>query len=155
MILITQHCVILFIFHYHNALSRAALHTIIIMTAAPTTSHPIDAIDSDFIAHIESQIPSSEKWTDDDMYDFISDLDDIGITNEEEFENRFYLVMDNSWKLEAEFAEDYLDNVYNSNTDAMQFIYHAIDWQRVWDHSLCYDYDYIIHNGEAYFFNNH
>ena len=63
--------------------------------------------------------------------------------------------MDNSYKLEADFAEDYLDNVYNTNTDAMQLIYHAIDWQRVWDRNLCWDFDYIIHNGDAYFFNNH
>ena len=92
------------------------------------------------------------------MYDFISELDDIGITNEEEFENRFYTVMDNSYKVEEEFAEDFIDNVYNTGSDAMQAVYHAIDWQRVWDHSLCYDFSYIIqggYGGDVYFFHNH
>ena len=119
------------------------------------TPHPLDQYETEFISHIESQIPSAEKWTDDEMYDFIRELDDLGITNEEEFENRFYSVMDNSYKVEAEFAEEFIDTVYNTQTVEMQAVYHAIDFQRVWDHSLTYDFDYIINCGDVYFFHNH
>lgn len=125
------------------------------MTTATTVPHPLDSIDTDFIDHIESQIPQSEKWTDDDMYDFISELDDIGITNEEEFENRFYMTMDESYKVEEEFAEEFINNVYNTGSDVMQAVYHAIDFQRVWDHSLTYDFNYIVSNDEVFFFQNH
>ncbi len=130
------------------------------MAAAQTTTapHPLDNIDTDFISCIEYRIPQAEKWTDDEMYDFISDLDDIGITTEQEFNDRFYGAMDYSHNIEAEFAEEFIDSVHNINSDAMQAVYHAIDWQRVWDHSLCYDFDYITqggYGGDIYFFNNH
>ena len=125
------------------------------MTTATTVPHPLDSIETEFIDHIESQVHGADKWTDDDMYDFISELDDIGITNEEEFENRFYSVMDNSYKVEEEFAEEFIEMVYNTAGDAMQAVYHAIDFQRVWDHSLTYDFNYIVFNNEAYFFHNH
>ena len=124
-------------------------------TIATTVPHPLDEVDTDFIAHIESQIAWADKWTDDEMYDFIRELDDLGITNEEEFDNRFYTVMDDSHKVEEEFAEEFIENVYNTNTEAMQAVYHAIDFQRVWDHSLTYDFDYIVNCGDVFFFHNH
>lgn len=120
-----------------------------------TTPHPLDSIETEFIDQIESQIPAAEKWTDDEMYDFIRELDDLGITNEEEFENRFYTVINNSHKVEEEFAEEFIEMAFNTNTDAMKAVYHAIDFQRVWDHSLTYDFNYIINCGDVYFFHNH
>ena len=125
------------------------------VAATTTTPHPLDQIETEFIDHIESQIPQAEKWTDDEMYDFIRELDDLGITNEEEFENRFYMVMENSHKVEKEFAEEFIEMVYNTQTVEMQAVYHAIDFQRVWDHSLTYDFDYFINCGEVFFFHNH
>lgn len=132
--------------HYHEEHLMAA--------AITTVPHPLDNIDTDFIEHIESQVLGADKWTDDEMYEFIDELDDIGITSAEEFENRFYSVMDDSHKVEAEFAEEFIDNVYNTNTVEMQAVYHAIDFQRVWDHSLCYDFDWMCFNGDVYFFQN-
>ena len=57
-----------------------------------------------------------------------------------------------SYKAEAEFAEELMTSLGAIDEDSPVFF--AIDWQRVWDHSLCYDYNTIEFDGTTYFFHN-
>ena len=100
--------------------------------------------------HLEGCIGS--KWTHEETLDFIEELGDIGIETEEQFQDGFDRSVDNTWKAEAEFAEECMVELEPSLQDSM--VIHAIDWQSVWDHQLKYDFNTIEFDGEVYFFRN-
>jgi len=91
---------------------------------------------------------------DEKLEEFCDQLNELGIETVSQLEDAYCMSVEATWRHEREFAEKFIENAYNIFTDEMQAIYHAIDWQQVWDHSLSYDYAYIEFNGMAYYFNN-
>ena len=100
---------------------------------------------------IEDMCPEFTKFTTEQCDDFMNELDDIGITTAQEFEDAYYMQFD-SYKAEAEFAEEIMCQVTPNLEESPVFF--AIDWQRVWDHSLSYDFSTIEFDGTTYFFHN-
>lgn len=100
--------------------------------------------------HLDESIAS--KWTHEETLDFIQQLEDIGIETVEQFQDSFERTVDNTWKAEAEFSEEYMVELEPSLENSL--VFHAIDWQSVWDHQLKYDYNTIEFDGEMYFFRN-
>jgi len=100
---------------------------------------------------IEDMCPEFAKFTTEQCDDFMNELDDIGITTAQQFEDAYYMQFD-SYKAEAEFAEELMCQVTPNLEESPVFF--AIDWQRVWDHSLSYDFSTIEFDGTTYFFHN-
>lgn len=87
-----------------------------------------------------------EKWDHDEVMEFLDELSDIGIDTADQYESLFYGVYDT----EKEFAEEFCNEVESINPDSAY--YYAIDWQRVWDHNLSYDFDTIEFDYSVFFF---
>jgi hypothetical protein len=95
---------------------------------------------------------SASKWTHEETLDFIEELEDIGVETVEQFQDSFERSVDNTWKAEADFAEELMVELEPSLENSL--VFHAIDWQSVWDHQLKYDFNTIEFDGEMYFFRN-
>lgn len=92
-----------------------------------------------------------ERWNHSEIMEFMQLLqDDIGISTAEQLEDIFYSVVDNGWNWEADFAEEYVDNLEPGLSDSMA--YSAIDWQKVWDHNLTYSFATIDFDGYIFLF---
>jgi len=100
---------------------------------------------------IEDMCPEFTKFTTEQCDDFMNELDDIGITTAQQFEDAYYMQFD-SYKAEAEFAEYVAMEVNCVNIP--DDIRKHIDWQSMWDCELCYDFFTIEFDGETYFFHN-
>lgn len=100
---------------------------------------------------IEDMCPEFAKFTAEECQDFMNELDDIGITTAQQFEDAYYMQFD-SYNAEREFAEELMCQVTPNLEESPVFF--AIDWQRVWDHSLSYDFSTIEFDGTTYFFHN-
>jgi hypothetical protein len=94
----------------------------------------------------------ARSWDHEQTLDFIDELEDIGIETKDQFDDAFDRYMDHSWKSEAEFAEELMTEIEPHLSDSL--VFHAIDWQSVWDHQLKYDYNTIELDGCVYFFRN-
>ena len=92
-----------------------------------------------------------EKWTHEETIEFMDELSDIGIVVADELENAFYGYND-EYNAERYFAEEFV-NELESIQDSI--VYHAIDWQAVWDHQLRYDFSTIETNNGTFFFHNY
>ena len=92
-------------------------------------------------------------WKHEEQIDFMDQLaENLGIETLEQFEDAFYSYIDNQWTAEAEFAEELANEIENISKNSI--IYAAIDWQKVWDHQLRYDFDTIEFDSCTYFFRN-
>ena len=92
-----------------------------------------------------------EKWTHEETIEFMDELSDIGITTASELEDAYYNCND-EYNAERYFAEEFV-NELESIQDSI--VYHAIDWQAVWDHQLRYDFSTIETNNGTFFFHNY
>jgi hypothetical protein len=100
--------------------------------------------------HLSDDIARS--WKHEQTVDFIGELEDIGIETKDQLDDAFNRCLDNSWKAEAEFAEELMVEIEPGLSGSL--IFHAIDWQSVWDHQVKYDYNTIEFDGCVYFFRN-
>jgi hypothetical protein len=100
---------------------------------------------------IEDMCPEFTKFTTEQCDDFMNELDDIGITTAQQFEDAYYMQFD-SYNAEREFAEYVAMEVNCVNIP--DDIRKHIDWQSMWDCELCYDFFTIEFDGETYFFHN-
>ena len=133
------------------------------MTATTTTTEYTsltqwyDAQDDqyqDLYDTIINHIPFADKWDVDQVIDFISELDDLGIENNRQFEYAYYGHQD-GWKAEQNFAQEFYEGMMsNAVQDELAIPLYYVDWQRVWDHSLSYDFSTIELDGDTFFFNN-
>ena len=98
---------------------------------------------------IEEGCPEFEKLSTDDCDTFMSELEDIGITTAEQFTEAYYGQQDGC-NAGAVFSEELMIEIGAVNDESPVFF--AIDWQRVWDHCLSYDYNAIEFDGVTYFF---
>ena len=78
-----------------------------------------------------------------------SDLEDIGITTEEQLRDCFYGCYD-GWKFYEEFGETFLDNM---GERIPEILLGCIDYERLWEGLLKYDYYTIDFAGDVYVFN--
>jgi hypothetical protein len=90
------------------------------------------------------------KWNHDETIEFMGELKDLGIETVNHHENAFYTFVDDGYHWEREFAEELVCELEHNLTDSLA--YHAIDWQRVWDSSLTYDYSTIEFDDSVFIF---
>lgn len=90
---------------------------------------------------------------DEDEYDeFIEELNSYGITTSDEFEDRFYMEMEGTGdRVTTEFCEEMLDQTGDLD-NVPDYIVGAIDYSRLWNSTLRYDYSVIEFKGNSYFF---
>ena len=105
----------------------------------------------DLYDKIEDMCPEFSKLSGEQCQEFIDELDDIGITTAEDFEDRYYYQTD-SWHPFRDFAEYYAEEIACIDLTDHSFL--VIDWERTWDSSLRYDFNTIEFDGETYFFLN-
>ena len=118
------------------------------MTQTLESKDALEHYDEDFVEWVTDTIATPD-WTDNDIAEFIEELIiQLGIQSCVSAEDNYYMCTDDSYKLEAEFSEEFYDQVYGI-PENLAF---AIDWQRYWDHLLSYDFNYIIFKDNAYFF---
>lgn len=87
-------------------------------------------------------------WTHDETIEFMGELKDLGVETKDNLESALYTVVDGGYNWEAEFAEEYVLELEHHLRDSL--IFHAIDWQRVWDRSLMYDFSTIEFDGSIF-----
>lgn len=93
------------------------------------------------------------SWEHSEQLDFMDQMaEELGIETVEQFDDAFYSYIDNQWTAEAEFAEELTNELENISRDSI--VYAAIDWQKVWDHQLRYDFNPLEFDGCTYFFRN-
>ena len=92
----------------------------------------------------------TEKWDHEEFIEFLVELKDNGIETVSDFEDAFDSYND-EYHAERYFAEEFVNSVENLQDS---LVYHAIDWQAVWDHQMRYDYFTIEHGGWTFFFRN-
>jgi len=132
------------------------------MTATATTEYTsltqwYDSQDEQYQAlydAIVDRIPFADKWDVDQVIDFISELDDLGIENNRQFDDAYYAEYE-CWKAEETFAQEFYEGLIASSVqDELAIPLYYVDWQRVWDHSLSYDFSTIQLDCDTFFFNN-
>jgi hypothetical protein len=101
---------------------------------------------------IEEGCPEFQKLSTDDCDTFMSELEDVGITTANEFSDAYYGQQD-GWNAEAVFTEELCLELAPANVEDTPYWF-AINWQKVWDHSLSYDFSTIEFDGATYFFRN-
>ena len=98
--------------------------------------------------HISEDFGS--KWNHDETIEFMGELKDLGVETKASLESALYTVVDDSFRWEAEFAEEYVMELEYSLQDSCAAF--AIDWQRVWDHSLTHDFYTVEFDGSVFIF---
>ena len=92
-----------------------------------------------------------EKWSHEEIVEFMSELDDIGIDTPEALDESVEWQTD-EYNPEEKFAEYFVTEAMCESIPSL--VEGCIDWQTVWQSSLRYDYNVIEFDGEAYFFRN-
>lgn len=87
----------------------------------------------------------------DEYEEFMSLLDDYGITAAEQLSDALWYQTDN-YGAEAEFAE-YIENEINC-TEIPSHLEGCIDWQVVWDSHYRFDFFSFEYKDTTYFFHN-
>ena len=85
-----------------------------------------------FLAHYEDYVTYGESHSYDAVDAFI---DEFGIENIESFEDAYYGQYDS----EEQFAEQYVEDVYNFNQDDCPVV---VDWTATWNVNLKYDFTF-------------
>ena len=94
----------------------------------------------------------NSKWDHTEVTGFMKELNDIGIETPEQFDDSYEYTSE-SYKPEEELAEYIVTEVLETSYPSI--IEGCIDWQRVWDSGLRYDYNTIEFDGDTYFFRNY
>jgi putative intracellular protease/amidase len=98
------------------------------------------------------EIGIGRVWTHEETLYFMEEMSDIGVETKDQFDDAFDRYIESSWNAKAEFAEELVTELEHNLSDSL--VFHAIDWQSVWDHQLQYDYHSIQFDGATYFFRN-
>jgi hypothetical protein len=94
-----------------------------------------------------------EKWSHEETIEFMDELEDIGITSANDFEEAYEYTHDSySSYAEKEFSEYWCIEVMDARIP--EIVLSAVDWQDVWDHNLRYDFNYIETVNGTFFFRN-
>lgn len=96
---------------------------------------------------------AGSPWTHEETIEFMDELEDIGITSANDFEDAYEYTHDSySSYAEKEFAEYWCIEVMDARIP--EIVLSAVDWQDVWDHNLRYDFNYIETVNGTFFFRN-
>ena len=94
-----------------------------------------------------------EKWSHEETIEFMDELEDIGITSANDFEEAYEYTHDSySSYAEKEFSEYWCIEVMDARIP--EIVLSAVDWQDVWDHNLRYDFNYNETVNGTFFFCN-
>jgi hypothetical protein len=125
----------------------------------PTTDTDIEDQEYDDLSSDEKDLYDKitemlgEKWTHEETIEFMEELDDIGIATASDFEDSYEYTHDSySSYAEKEFAENFCIEVMEAQIP--DIVLAAVDWQDVWDHNLCYDFNSIETVNGTFFFRN-
>jgi hypothetical protein len=91
-----------------------------------------------------------EKWSHCEVLHFMQLLDEIGITTVSSFDAAFHTVITDSYRWEAEFAEEFVTETEYGLTESIAFA--AINWQDVWDHTLTYYFTTVEFDCDVFIF---
>lgn len=97
----------------------------------------------------ETHARFGEKWDHEMIMDFLQELDDLGIKDTRTLDDAFYTVVDDTYQWQKQFAEEYINDIEDLRDS---LIYHAIDWQAVWDHQLTYDFYTVEFDDQIFIF---
>jgi hypothetical protein len=92
-----------------------------------------------------------EKWTHEEVMEFMGELEDIGIETPEQLDEA-YEYRSSEYYSEREFAEYYVTEVMCTGIPSV--LEGHIDWDNVWSCELRYDFNTIEFDGDTYFFRN-
>ena len=99
-------------------------------------------------APIQDELSDYDPKTQARANKFCDKLDEIGITNVEQWQDRMYGVANS----DVEFLEEMLDD-HGELQDIPEYL--VIDWQESWDRNYRFDFNVIEFEGTRwYFFNN-
>ena len=105
---------------------------------------------SDLRQYICEECSYLKLLNDEEINEFMVELDDNGIETAEQFQDAYAGQYDSG----ADFAEQLCDQLgYLSESNLPNFISNHIDWQAVWDCEL--RYDYTMSDVGGYFFSRH
>jgi hypothetical protein len=92
-----------------------------------------------------------EKWSQEEVLEFLDELDDIGVTTKSDLEDSFEYETD-EYRPDEEFARHITYEVLGA--EIPRCVEDHIDWQSVFDSELRYDYNTIEFDGSTYYFRN-
>jgi hypothetical protein len=93
-----------------------------------------------------------EKWTHEEVMNFMEELNDIGIETADQMEDSFYFLGEDPWKAEEEFAKYfYLESLSENVPESLEYY---INWQAVYDGELKHNFNSVDFDGSTYFFRN-
>ena len=107
---------------------------------------------SDLRQYICEECSYLKLLNDEEINEFMVELDDNGIETVEQFEDAYAGQYDSG----ADFAEQLCDQLgYLSESNLPNFISNHIDWNAVWNCELRHDYCTIEYDGVTHFFSRH
>ncbi len=112
-----------------------------------------DKRDHEFYEYILNDIPDMDL----ELFNLINNE---GIENVDQWEDAYVQSMPSSFRVEAQFTEQLMDDLGYLGTgyyetDVPAFLTNHIDWQAVWDCELRHDYCTIQYDGVTHFFSRH
>ena len=112
-----------------------------------TVTYDEDDYDSEWCKAIAEFLPNVDEI---DARDTLAaELEDIGISNEEQLKDCFEGCFD-GWRFYEEFGKTLLDNM---GERVPEILLGCIDYERLWEGLLKYDYNIINFAGDVYVFN--
>ena len=108
-----------------------------------------DKRDHEFYEYILNDIPDMDL----ELFNLINGE---GIENVDQWEDAYVQSMPTSYKVEAQFVEQLMDDLGYLEADAIpDGIAACIDWQLYWDKDLRHDYFTIEYDGQTHFFSRY
>ena len=98
-------------------------------------------------APIQDELSDYDPKTQARANKFCDKLDEIGITNVEQWQDRMYGVANS----DVEFLEEMLDD-HGELQDIPEYL--VIDWQESWDRNYRFDFNVIVFEGTRWYFFN-
>jgi hypothetical protein len=103
--------------------------------------------DREWCQAIAQHLPEVDEQ---DARDWVAkELDDLGIETEDQLQAAFYGAY-STWSFYEEFCSEYLDNSCERIPEILQ---NCINWERLWNSLLTYDFDTFDFGGLTYVFN--
>lgn len=125
----------------------------------PTTTQDLEDVEYDNLSTDDKDLYDAitellgEKWTHEETIEFMEELGDIDITDADVFKESFEYESDDRYdSAYAEFAEYFTLEILNASIPDIALPY--VNWDKVWQYELAYNYD-VIHTDNGTFFFSH
>jgi hypothetical protein len=123
----------------------------------PVTNTDVEDDEYENLSGLEKDLYDSitdllgEKWTHEETIEFMNELEDIGITTPEDFQESYEYTSD-EYHANKDFAEYFVMEVLDARIP--DIVLGSVDWDDVWESNLRYDYNVIETNNGSFFFRN-